>query len=172
MIWRGSELRGHLSHPTVPGVCTPRSTMIQPLFRAMASALLVFLLLAWPSVHAWEATTRLTNVPIADEDVASIISRALEPTFDATFPPARYSILVHVDAIEMRNGQQVVYLSVGLARRLSGGQHLQQHANISAALLRPTSEPREARREAVIQALSELIATFSKVMEDNADRVR
>jgi hypothetical protein len=81
-------------------------------------------------------------------------------------------LIVDVVAIEMRNGQQVVYLSVGLARRLSGGQHLQQHANISAALLRPTSEPREARREAVIQALSELIATFSKVMEDNADRVR
>jgi hypothetical protein len=96
----------------------------------------------------------------------------LEPTFDTTFPPARYSILVYVDAIEMRNGQQIIYLSVGLARRLSGGQHLQQHANVSAALLRPTGEPRESRREAVIQTLSELIATFSKVMEDNADRVR
>jgi hypothetical protein len=93
--------------------------------RASASALLMFGLLAWPSAHAWEATTRLTNVPV-----------------------------------------------VGLARRLSGGQHLQQHANVSAALLRPTGEPRESRREAVIQTLSELIATFSKVMEDNADRVR
>jgi hypothetical protein len=140
--------------------------------RASASALLMFGLLAWPSAHAWEATTRLTNVPVADEDVAGIISRALEPTFDTAFPPARYSILVYVDAIEMRNGQQIIYLSVGLARRLSGGQHLQQHANVSAALLRPTGEPRESRREAVIQTLSELIATFSKVMEDNADRVR
>ena len=139
---------------------------------AMASALLVFLLLAWPAAQAWEATTRLTNVPIADEDVAGVITRTLEPTFDATFPPARYSIQVYVDAIEMRNGQQVVYLSIGLARRLSGGQHLQQHANVSAALLRPATEPREARREAVLQALSELMATFSKVMEDNAARVR
>lgn len=125
---------------------------------AMASALLVFLLLACPAAQAWEATTRLTNVPIADEDVAGVIALTLETTFDVTFPPARKSIQVYVDAIAMRNGQQVVYLSIGRACRLSGGQHL--HANVSAALLRPAIEPREARREAVLQALSELMATF------------
>lgn len=149
-----------------------RGTLIQRILCTLASAGLIALLFAWPPANAWEATTRLTNVPIADEDVAAVLSRALEPTFDTAFPPARYSILVYVDAIEMQNGQHVVYLSVGLARRLSGGQHLQQHANVSAALLRPSAEPREARREAVLKSLTELIATYSKVMEENAARVR
>ena len=149
-----------------------RGTLIQRTLRRLLSAGLMSLLFAWPPAHAWEATTRLTNVPIADEDVANALSQGLEPTFDTTFPPARYSILVYVDAIEMQNGQHVVYLSVGLARRLSGGQHLQQHANVSAALLRPSAEPRDVRREAVLKSLTELIATYSRVMEDNAARVR
>jgi hypothetical protein len=129
------------------------------------------LLMAGPS-RAWDATTRLTNVPISDEDVGAVLSSTITASFDEAFPPPRYSIHVLVDGIDLRTGQDVIYLSVGLARRLPSGEHLQQHANLSAVVMRASAEARPVRREIVMKALSELSASFAKLLEQNAARVR
>lgn len=129
--------------------------------------------LVWAgSASAWDATTRLTNVPITNDDVGAILTDTITAAFDEAFPPPRYSIHVMVDSISLRNGQDSVYLSIGLARRTADGQHLQQHANVSAALLRPGGEASEARREAIIRSLAELSDNFAKLLPPNAQKLR
>lgn len=89
---------------------------------------------------AFDATTRLTNVPIQDRDVGTALSQGLTQDFDRVFPSRSYGVRVIVDGLMIGNGQEVVYISVGLARRLPDGRHLQQHANYSYALMLPANE--------------------------------
>ncbi len=124
------------------------------------------------AAHAFDATTRLTNVALTNQDVGQALTQGLMAAFDQTFPAQRYGVRVIVDAIAMGDGQTVVYMSLGLARRTSGGQHLQQHATVSHALMLPSGMSREQQHPSVMHDLTQLAGRFSQAMIQNAARVR
>ncbi len=143
-------------------------------FRASIAALSLALGFVWSgsAAHAFEATTRLTNVAITDRDVGQALSAGLDRAFDQTFPEQLYGVRVIVDAIDLRNGQMVIYMSLGLSRRLPNGQHLQQHATRSHALILPSAIAPQHQNEAVVDHLTQLAGAFSQAMTQNAGRVR
>ena len=125
------------------------------------------------AAHAFDATTRLTNVAITDRDVGQALSAGLDRSFDQIFPEHQYGVRVLVDAIDLRNGQTLIYMSLGLSRRLAAnGQHLQQHATQSHALFLPSSIPLQQQHSAVISQLTQLAGSFSQPMIQNAGQVR
>ena len=129
---------------------------------------------AWcgTAAHAFDATTRPTNVAITDRDVGQALTLGLDRSFDQVFPEHPYGVRVIVDAIDLRNGQVVVYMSLGLARRLGNGQHLQQHATYSHAQILPASIPHQQQHSAVMKDLTQLAGAFSQAMTQNAGHVR
>ena len=129
---------------------------------------------AWSggAAYAYNATTRLTNVAITDRDVGQALSAGIDRSFDQTFPEQQYGVRVIVDAIDQQNGQMVIYMSLGLSRRLANGQHLQQHATQSHALILPSSTSRQEQHSAVMSHLTQLAGAFSQSMTQNAGRVR
>ena len=124
------------------------------------------------TAQAFDATTRLTHVALTDRDVGQALSSGLVAAFDQTFPEQHYSVRVIVDAIDLRNGQTVIYLSLGLARRTPTGHHLQQHATASNAMVLPTGISPQQQRQAVMAELTQLAGRFSQAMLQNAARVR
>lgn len=121
---------------------------------------------------AFDATTRLTNVPIQDRDVGAALSQGLSQDFDRIFPAKNYGVRVIVDGLQIGNGQEVVYISVGLARRLPDGKHLQQHANYSYALVIPANENQSKKREDILKTLAQVANKFSQAVIENQSRVR
>lgn len=121
---------------------------------------------------AYDATTRLTNVPIQDRDVGTALSQGLTQDFDRVFPAKSYGVRVIVDGLQIGNGQEVVYISVGLARRLPDGRHLQQHANYSYALVIPANESQAKKREDILKTLAQVANKFSQAVIENQSKVR
>jgi hypothetical protein len=132
---------------------------------------LVFLASSFPA-FGFDATTRLTNVPIQDRDVGTALSQGLTQDFDRVFPTKSYGVRVIVDGLQIGNGQEVVYISVGLARRLPDGRHLQQHANYSYALMLPANENQGKKRDEILRTLSQVANKFSQAVIENQSRVR
>ena len=121
---------------------------------------------------AFDSTTRLTNVPIQDRDVGTALSQGLTQDFEKAFPARNYGVRVIVDGLQVGNGQEVVYISVGLARRLPDGRHLQQHANYSYALMLPANENQSKKREDILKTLAQVANKFSQAVIDNQSKVR
>src|ERR1700761_8860272 len=88
----------------------------------------IVLMCAAAQVFAFDATTRLTNVPLSEQDVASLLTRGLSKQFDTVFPEQAYGIRVIVFSRDIGNQQEAVYLSLGLSRRLPDGRYLSPHA--------------------------------------------
>ena len=145
-----------------------------PGIRSCCAALCLVICAVWgsPDAQAFDATTRLTHVALTDRDVGQALSAGLDRTFDQVFPEQHYGVRVIVDGIDLRNGQMVIYMSLGLARRTSNGQHWQQHATTSHALILPTNLSPQQQHSAVMNDLSKLAGAFSQAMIQNASRVR
>ena len=140
--------------------------------RIRRSLLAVVLVASSFPAFAFDATTRLTNVPIQDRDVGTALSQGLTQDFDRVFPTRNYGVRVIVDGLQIGNGQEVVYISVGLARRLPDGRHLQQHANYSYALMLPANENQARKREEILKTLAQVANKFSQAVIENQSKVR
>ncbi len=124
----------------------------------------IVLMCAAVQVFAFDATTRLTNVPLSEQDVASLLTRGLSKQFDTVFPEQAYGIRVIVFSRDIGNQQEAVYLSLGLSRRLPDGRYLSPHASDSTILTQASGLSLAQKRANLISALTSLASEFDKAM--------
>jgi hypothetical protein len=132
----------------------------------MARLLLIGIVLACLATQAsaFDAITRLTNVPLTEQDIASLLTRGLSKQFDTVFPDQEYGIRVIVFSRDIGNQQEAVYLSLGLARRLPDGRYLSPHASDSTILTQASGLPLAQKRANLVTALTALTSEFDKAM--------
>jgi hypothetical protein len=124
----------------------------------------IVLMCAAIQAFAFDATTRLTNVPLSEQDVASLLTRGLSKQFDTVFPEQAYGIRVIVFSRDIGSQQEAVYLSLGLSRRLPDGRYLSPHASDSTILTQASGLPLAQKRANLISALTSLASEFDKAM--------
>jgi hypothetical protein len=131
-----------------------------------ARQLLIGIALACMAWHAsaFDAITRLTNVPLSEQDIASLLTRGLSKQFDTVFPDHDYGIRVIVFSRDIGNQQEAVYLSLGLSRRLPDGRYLSPHASDSTILTQASGLPLAQKRANLVTALTSLAGEFDKAM--------
>ncbi|CAM2147626.1 Curli production assembly/transport component CsgE [Pararobbsia alpina] len=113
---------------------------------------------------AFDATTRLTNVPLTEQDIGGLLTRGLSKQFDTIFPEHDYGIRVIAFSRDMGNQQEAVYLSLGLSRRLPDGRYLSPHASDSTIVLQGSGLSLAQKRSNLIAALTTLTSEFDKAM--------
>jgi hypothetical protein len=124
---------------------------------------IVFICIACQAL-AFDATTRLTNVPLTEQDIASLLTRGLSKQFDTVFPEQAYGIRVIAFSRDIGNQQEAVYLSLGLSRRLPDGRYLSPHASDSTILTQTSGLSLSQKRTNLISALTSLASEFDKAM--------
>jgi hypothetical protein len=124
----------------------------------------IVLMCAAVQAFAFDATTRLTNVPLSEQDVASLLTRGLSKQFDTVFPEQAYGIRVIVFSRDIGSQQEAVYLSLGLSRRLPDGRYLSPHASDSTILTQASGLSLAQKRANLISALTSLASEFDKAM--------
>lgn len=131
-----------------------------------ARRLLIGIVLASLSCEsfAFDAITRLTNVPLTEQDVGGLLTRGLSKQFDTVFPEHDYGIRVIAFSRDMGNQQEAVYLSLGLSRRLPDGRYLSPHASDSTIVMQGTGLPLAQKRSNLVAALTTLTSEFDKAM--------
>lgn len=132
----------------------------------MARHLLIGIALACMASQApaFDAIARLSNVPLTEQDVASLLTRGLSKQFDVVFPDHDYGIRVIVFSRAIGDQQEAVYLSLGLSRRLPDGRYLSPHASDSTILTQATGLPLAQKRANLVTALTSLASEFDKAM--------
>jgi hypothetical protein len=146
---------------------------IQPILSIIASLTLVFVITtASTNVLAFQGSTRLTNVPINDNDVGAALTNGLTREFEAAFPQNHYGVRVIVDRLNTVPGTEIVYISVGISHRLPDGRLLAQHANASYALALPAGQPASAAHSAITQKLAEVARLFAQQAVQNQLRLK
>jgi hypothetical protein len=113
---------------------------------------------------AFDATTRLTNVPLSEQDIASLLTRGLSKQFDTVFPEQTYGIRVIAFSRDIGSQQEAVYLSLGLSRRLPDGRYLSPHASDSTILTQGSGLSLAQKRANLVAALTSLASEFDKAM--------
>lgn len=136
-------------------------------------ALLIALTLALPLwASDWDARTRRTNTSVQDADIQTALSQGLSPQFGQTFPLRRYGIYVQVDRSHVAEvGRDLVYISLGLSKRRPDGSYELPTATYSTQLALSQPDPGH-ERQAVTQRLIEQSREFSRLMVENAGRIR
>ncbi len=121
----------------------------------------------------WDARTTRTNTAITDPDIQTALTQGVTKEFVQTYPIKQYGIHVLVDRhLLPPPGPEMVYLSLGLSRRLPDGGYQLPHASYSEVLLLPPGSPPKAQRQAVQEKLTQMAAAFSQGMVQNASRLR
>lgn len=136
-------------------------------------ALLLALSLATPLWAAdWDARTRRTNTSVQDADIQMALTQGLAPQFGQTFPLRRFGIYVLVDRSHVAEaGRDLVYISLGLCKRRPDGTYELPTATYSTQLALQQTDP-DHERQAVTQRLIEQSREFSRLMIENASRIR
>ncbi len=136
-------------------------------------ALLIAITLALPLWAAdWDARTRRTNTSVQDADIQMALSQGLSPQFGQAFPLRRFGIYVLVDRSHVAEvGRDLVYISFGLSKRRPDGSYELPTATYSTQLTLSQPDPSH-ERQAVTQRLVEQSREFSRLMIENAGRIR
>ena len=146
---------------------------IQSMLSIIGSLTLIFVIAtASTNALAFQGSTRLSNVPINDNDVGAALTNGLTRKFEAAFPQNRYGVRVIVDRLNTVPGTDIVYISVGIAHRLPDGHLLAQHANASHALVLPAGQPADAAHNAITQKLTEVARLFAQQAVQNQSRLK
>ena len=136
------------------------------------SVMLVLLCTASAWCNQWDARTRRTNTSIQDSDIQAALSQGLSQQFPRTFPIRNYGIYVLVDrSANVDHGNDVVYVMMGLCKRRGDGSYDLPGATYSTMLVIAPGN-RSNERNLVRQRLVQQAAEFSKLVVDNAGRLR
>jgi hypothetical protein len=121
----------------------------------------------------WDARTTRTNTAVTDPDIQTALSQGIMPAFVKTFPIKQYGIHALIDRLVVPEpGPEVIYLSLGLCRRLADGRYELAHARYSDVILLQPRTPLEMQRDAVRQKLAAMAAAFSGGMVQSVATVR
>lgn len=136
-------------------------------------AVIIAVTLASPLWAAdWDARTRRTNTSLQDADIQMALTQGLPPQFGQTFPIRRFGIYVLIDRSHIAEvGREIVYVSLGLSKRRPDGSYELPTATYSTQLLLSQPDPGH-ERQAVTQRLIEQSREFSRLMIENAARIR
>jgi len=116
----------------------------------------------------WEASITNTNTPVLDSDIQAALTKGISPSFANTFPGRQYGIQVLLDmhVMPQANGD-LVYMALGLSRRLQNGALELPVGRFSDVLLLPQGSTPEAQKQAVTEKLTAIAASFSRAMIQN-----
>lgn len=116
----------------------------------------------------WEASITNSNTPLVDNDIQVALSKGISPGFANTFPGRQYGIHVLLDAhsVPQLNGD-LVYMALGLSRRLQNGALELPVGRFSDVLVLPQDGTPEAHKQALSEKLSAIAAAFSRAMIQN-----
>jgi hypothetical protein len=139
--------------------------------------LLTFLLLSLMigTAHAadWDARTTRTNTVVTDPDIQTALTQGISSAFVKTFPIKQYGIHALIDRLVVPEpGPEVIYLSLGLCRRLPDGRYELAHARYSDVILLQPRTPTAMQRDAIMQKLAAMAAAFAGGMVQSAATVR
>jgi len=123
-------------------------------------------------VMAFNAITRLTQVPITDADVGSALSSGLLKQYDQVFPDKQYGVRVVAFSRGIPAGQDAVYLSLGLCRRLPNGDFLAEHATNSTIYVQDSKQSLQQKRARMLAALTRLAREYSEAMLASRQKVK
>lgn len=126
-------------------------------------------------LHAadWDARTTRTNTAVTDPDIQMALTQGVTQEFVRTYPIKQYGVHVLVDRhLLPPPGPEMVYVSLGLCRRLPDGRYELAHARYSDVVLLPPGTPPEAQRQAVQQKLAQMAGAFSQGMVQSVSRLR
>jgi hypothetical protein len=135
--------------------------------------LLITITLATPLWAAdWDARTKRTNTALQDSDIQMALTQGLPPQFAQTFPSRRFGVYVLVDHSHVGEmSRDIVYVSLGLCKRRPDGSYELPAATYSTQLVLQQADPNH-ERQAVTQRLIEQSQEFSRLMIQNATRIR
>lgn len=135
--------------------------------------LLTAFILASPLWAAdWDARTKRTNTAVQDADIQMALTQGLPPPFAQTFPSRQFGVYVLVDRSHVQEiGRDIVYISLGLSKRRQDGSYELPAATYSTQLVLQQSDPKH-ERQAVTQRLIEQSREFSRLVIENAGRIR
>lgn len=136
-------------------------------------ALLIAFTLASPLWAAdWDARTKRTNTTVQDGDIQMALTQGLPPQFAQTFPIKRFGVYVLVDRSHLPEvGRDIVYISLGLCKRRQDGSYELPAATYSTQMVLQQPDPNH-ERQAVTQRLIEQSREFSRLVIENANRIR
>lgn len=120
----------------------------------------------------WDARTRRTNTSVQDADIQAALNQGISPQFGQSYPSRRFGIYVLIDRSHVTElGRDLVYIALGLSKRRPDGSYALPTATYSTQLLLTQTDPGH-ERQSVGQRLVEQSREFSKLMIENASRIR
>ena len=126
-------------------------------------------------LHAaeWDARTTRTNTAVSDPDIQFALTAGMTKEFVQLYPISQFGIHVLVDRhLLPPPGSEMVYLSLGLCRRLPDGRYELAHAHYSDVVVLPPGTPPALQRQAVQQKLTQMAGGFSQGMVQRVSRLR
>lgn len=132
------------------------------------AGVVLFLCAPFAMAVNWEASITNTNTPVLDSDIQTALGKGISPSFANTFPGRQYGIHVLLDTHVMPqvNGD-LVYMALGLSRRLQNGAMEVPVGRFSDVLILPQGSTPEAQKQAVTEKLTAIAASFSRAMIQN-----
>ena len=135
------------------------------MYKYILPILLLFVFLAPAQAADWDARTTRTNTAVTDADIQTALTQGINPEFVRVFPMRQYGIHVLVDRhTPAQLGTEIVYLSLGLCRRLPDGTYELAEGRYSDLVLLPVNTSPEKQRQAVGQKLTAMAAAFTQGM--------
>jgi hypothetical protein len=113
----------------------------------------------------WDARTTRTNTAVSDGDIQQALNNGLTPAFTQAFPDSQFGIHVMVDRHQKSEfPQDLVYLGLGLSKRLPDGGYTLAQGYVTDILALPKGATDSQQRLSVTQRLRELASHFSQMM--------
>lgn len=149
------------------GPMVPSSPRMMVTMKILSGCLLVLLPMLAQAVN-WEASITHSDTPLLDSEIQQALGQGIGQGFATAFPGRQYGIQVLLDTqpLPAANGD-LVYLALGLCHRLQNGALEIPVGRFSDLLLLPQGMAPEARKEAVVQKLTAVAASFARAMIQN-----
>jgi hypothetical protein len=159
-----SQASLHIKKPNIPTIEPFEDTFM---LRFLLATCLTLIVTATYATNG-EAHITNTNTPVIDSDIQTALSNGISAGFANSFPGRQYGISVLLDTQSLPQlPGELVYMALGLSHRLPNGALELPVGRFSDVLvLTPDSTP-EARKEAIIQKLGAVAASFSRAMIQN-----
>ena len=133
--------------------------------KTILSIFLLSIFLVPVQAAEWDARTTRTNTAVTDGDIQMALTQGINTDFVRTFPMRQYGIHVLVDRLTPAQlGTEIVYVSLGLCRRLPDGTYELAEGRYSDLVLLPMNTSPDMQRQAVGEKLVAMAAAFSQGM--------
>lgn len=96
----------------------------------------------------WDARTTRINTAVTDADIQQALNKGLNPGFPQMYPASQFGMHVEVDRHQVKGLQdEVVYLAMGLSRRLSNGDYSLAEGYVTSMVLLPKGSSDSQQRQ-------------------------